>query len=383
VRKTVLGFALRRVLLPVILVVLAGALPALLLQAEPAGAAVTLRSGFEDQFVASVESPIALAPTPDGRMLIASQTGKLRVYKNGQFLATPALDLSGKICTNRERGLLGAAVDPGFSTNRYVYLSYTYNKFDTCPAEQPTSSSNPVKRVSRFVMSGDAVDPASEEVLIDNVPSPHGHESGDLHFGKDGYLYVSFGDGFCDYALDPALNSGCDGANDASRDRHVLLGKILRVTKDGNIPPDNPYTGTNSARCSPTGLTDPGKNCQETFAMGLRNPYRMAFDPDAAGTRFFINDVGQNAWEEIDEGKAGADYGWNLCEGTHDNPDRQGSVNCAAAPYTPPHPRVQPRHGVRLAHRRRLRARWPLARRLRRLLPLRRLRVQQDLRTQA
>jgi hypothetical protein len=140
------------------------------------------------------------------------------------------------------------------------------------------------------------------------------------------------GDGGCDYAG----NSGCAGANDASRDRHVLLGKVLRITRDGGIPSTNPYTGTSSARCYLTGRTDPGKNCQETFAWGLRNPFRFAFDPNATGTRFFINDVGQNAWEEVDQGKAGADYAWNLCEGSHDNPDRAGSVGCTASPYTAP-----------------------------------------------
>ena len=124
--------------------------------------------------------------------------------------------------------------------------------------------------------------------------------------------------------------------NDASRDRHILLGKVLRITRDGGIPSTNPYTDTSSDRCNLTGRTDLGKNCQETFAWGLRNPFRFAFDPNAAGTRFFINDVGQAAWEEVDQGEAGADYAWNLCEGTHDNPNRAGSVDCAAAPYTPP-----------------------------------------------
>ena len=124
--------------------------------------------------------------------------------------------------------------------------------------------------------------------------------------------------------------------NDASLDPHVLLGKILRITRNGSIPASNPYTGTDSARCNITGRTEVGKKCQETFASGLRNPFRFAFDPDASGTRFFINDVGESLWEEIDLGKKGADYAWNLCEGNHDNPARPGSVDCSAAPYTPP-----------------------------------------------
>ena len=315
------------------MVALVTGLATLAMAGRPTTAAATLPSGFEDRLVASTTKPTALAFTPDGRMLVATQLGQLRIYKNGQLLQTPALDISSKICANAERGMLGVAVDPNFSTNKYVYLYYTYNKFGVCPTGQPTNANNPVNRVSRFVMSGDAVDPATEKVLIDNIPSPNGnHNAGDLSFGKDGYLYITVGDGGCDYNGD----SGCAGANDASRDQHVLLGKVLRITSDGEIPSTNPYTGTSSARCNLNGRTDPGKHCQETFSWGLRNPFRFAFDPNAAGTRFFINDVGQNAWEEVDQGTAGADYAWNLCEGTHDNPDRTGSVVCTAAPYTPP-----------------------------------------------
>ncbi len=122
---------------------------------------------------------------------------------------------------------------------------------------------------------------------------------------------MSVGDGGCDYDGD----SGCAGANAAARDLNVLLGKVLRITSDGGIPPDNPFLGTDSARCSLTGRTDPGKTCQETFAWGLRNPFRIAFDPNSSDTRFYINDVGQNTSEEIDAAQAGDDYGWNVREG--------------------------------------------------------------------
>jgi glucose/arabinose dehydrogenase len=183
-------------------VALVAALITLVMEGRSAVAA-TLPSGFEDQLLASARSPTALAFTPDGRMLVATQPGQLRVYKNGQLLATPALDISSKICANAERGMLGVAVDPSFSTNKYVYLYYTYNKFGVCPIGQPTNANNPVNRVSRFVMSGDTVDPTTEKVLIDNVPSPNGHHNaGDLSFGKDGYLYITVGDGGCDYKGD-------------------------------------------------------------------------------------------------------------------------------------------------------------------------------------
>src|SRR5688500_17495920 len=275
---------------------------------------------FEDVAIASVTAPTGLAFTPDGRLLITTQVGQLRVYQNGTLLATPALNIAGRICTNSERGLLGIAVDPVFAINRFIYLYYTLNRTGSCDGTA-------VHRVARFVLAdNNTVDTSTELVLIDNIHSPAGnHNGGDLHFGKDGLLYISVGDGGCDYAN----NSGCAGANDAARDRHVLLGKILRITRDGAIPASNPFQGANSGRCNVTGSTTAGNWCQETFASGLRNPFRIAFDPNAAGTRFFINDVGQGAWEEIDEGIVGADYGWNIREGPCVN---NSTTNCGSPP---------------------------------------------------
>ena len=85
----------------------------------------TVPAGFEDTILTRVGGPTALAFTPDGRLLITSKSGQLRVYRNGVLLSTAALDLSGKLCSQEERGLLGVAVDPHFATNRYVYLYYT------------------------------------------------------------------------------------------------------------------------------------------------------------------------------------------------------------------------------------------------------------------
>ncbi len=285
-----------------------------LVQVRPADA---LPAGFEDRSVTNVTSPIAMDFTPDGRMLVATKPGVLRVYKSGGSGTTAALDISARVCANSERGMLGVTLDPNFSVNQYVYIFYTKKVGATCDG-----SRDEVNRVSRFTMNGDSVAPSSEKVLIDNMPSPAGnHNGGDIHFGKDGFLYASVGEG---------------GVADASRSTHILTGKILRVTRDGGIPSTNPYRGSNSARCNVAGRTTVGKACQETYAQGLRNPFRMAFDPDAAGTSFRINDVGAGSWEEIDQGKAGADYGWNVCEGRHDNVSRPGSQNCFVAPLTPP-----------------------------------------------
>jgi glucose/arabinose dehydrogenase len=293
-----------------------------------AGGAVraAVPAGFVDEAVAAPGGSITgLAFTPDGRLLITRQDGLLFVYP---YLPSPALQLT--VCSQGERGLLGVAVDPGFATNRFIYLYYTSPKGAGCPTGSPAV----INRVSQFVLSdANVVDPASEQVLVDEIPSwATNHNGGDLRFGRDGFLYVSVGDGGCDYAGD----SGCGGGNDASRDQQVLLGKILRIAPAGGtpaarIPATNPFRGPDSEPCALAGrTTTPGKvRCQETYAWGFRNPFRIAFDPASATGRFFINDVGQDLREEIDEGAAGADYGWNCREGTFVN---STTGRCAGLP---------------------------------------------------
>ncbi|HSN86882.1 MAG TPA: PQQ-dependent sugar dehydrogenase, partial [Thermoanaerobaculia bacterium] len=144
-------------------------------------------AGFSDTLVANVGTPTAFAFTPDGRMLITQKSGSLRIW-NGTLLGTAALTIpASSICDASEQGLLGIAVDPDFAANRRIYLFYTF--------EKPAGGC--VNRVSRFTFFAAAgqqnqVDPASELVLVDNMPSPAGnHNAGDVHFGKDGYLYIS------------------------------------------------------------------------------------------------------------------------------------------------------------------------------------------------
>src|SRR5688572_17752373 len=131
----------------------------------------TLPPNFEDALVANVGAPTALAFTPDGRLLITTQSGQVRIFENGALLAAPALNLNSRLCTNSERGLLGIAVDPSFSANSFVYLYYTFNKTGSC-------NSTAVNRVSRFVLSGNTIDSGSETVLIDNIHSPAGNHNG-------------------------------------------------------------------------------------------------------------------------------------------------------------------------------------------------------------
>ena len=259
-------------------------------------------------------------------MLVTTQGGRLLV-KSGAATEVTALAFNGastgaepKICTQSERGLLGVAVDPLFASNRFIYLFYTARNGSACATSNVyvdglgnyIAAAKPVNRVSRFILGDDnVVVPTTELIIVNNMPSPAGnHNGGDLHFGKDGYLYVSIGDGGSDYAGDSV------SGNDAARDKHVLTGKILRVTSTGGVPADNPFTGAGTGACAVTGATTAGNHCQETFAWGLRNPFRFSMDSNAVGTRLFINDVGQGAREEVDEGMAGADYGWQCREGT-------------------------------------------------------------------
>lgn len=326
-------------LLTVLAMAILAALLALCAYIKPAE---TLPGGFSDVKVTDAHLPTALAFTPDGRMVVAGKSGQVYLYdRSGSNLAKPQA-MTLPVCDNSERGLLGVAVDPRFGTpgNDYVYLYYTHKR-SACPDKQPADPRNPYNRVSRFEMEGNTIVEGSEDVLVDGIPSPNGnHNAGDLHFGKDGKLYVSVGDGACDYAE----KTKCQYENDASRDGNVLLGKILRLNPDGTVPADNPFTGTNSARCSNENggiaRVAEGQRCQETFVSGFRNPFRFAVDPDAERTRLFINDVGGQRWEEVDEAVFGAssgdDYGWNVCEGRHDNPYRAGQKNCDGATLTGP-----------------------------------------------
>lgn len=306
---------------------------ALLLSVTPATsvAQATVPNGFEDSAVAAVPYPTALAFTPDGRVLIGAMQGQIYVWQNGALVPEAALDLGAKVCAYRERGLVGLAVDPEFKFNHFVYVSYTFDKYGACDAEWDVA---PVGRVSRFQLGDDnRIDPDSEQILLDNVASIIGvHNLNDVRFGPDGYLYVTVGDSGCDYAGD----SGCFDTNDAARDLNALAGKVLRITRDGDVPPDNPFTGPASVRCAMTGSGPAGSTCREIFATGLRNPWRVAFDPNTAGTRFFISDVGQDTWEEINEGSAGADYGWNRREGFCSNSSMTDCASNAPQPFTNP-----------------------------------------------
>ena len=245
--------------------------------------AATLPANFtETQFATGFSNPTAMAFAPDGRLFVCQQGGQLRVFKNGALLATPFVSLT--VDSNGERGLLGVAFDPDFTNNHFVYVYYTA----TTPATH--------NRVSRFTASGanpDVATAGSEVVIFDlnNLSGATNHNGGAIHFGPDGKLYIAVGENA------NAANSQTVGN---------LLGKILRINSDGTIPADNPTTFPGIAG-SPSG------NNRAIWSVGLRNPYTFTFQPGSG--RMFINDVGQNTWEEINDGIAGSNYGWSICEG--------------------------------------------------------------------
>ena len=347
---------------------------ALLLLGAGRAEAVTLPADFQDSFVANADQPTSLAFVPGGRLLIAEEAGVVRVYENGALNAAPALDIRARVCSDGERGLMAVAVDPQFESNHFIYVYYTWVK-NGCVYDD---ANTPVNRVSRFVLrDDDTVDPAAETVLIDNIPAPQSYHIGaDLQFGKDGLLYVSTGDGGCDYAGD----SGCLELNDAARDRHVLLAKVLRITRDGAIPAGNPWQGSrhralqrdrpHDRRRRGARRPSPGACATRSGSRSTRTRRRPASSSTTSA---------RSPGRRSTSGQAGADYGWNVREGfcatgLHDGLRR------AAGRDDEPDPRLQPRAQRLLRdHRRRVRPQGHLVRLLRRRLPVRRPGVRKDL----
>jgi glucose/arabinose dehydrogenase len=244
--------------------------------------AATLPAGFiEIQYGSTLTPgrPTAMDFAPDGRLFICLQTGQLRVIKDGVLLGTPFVALT--VDSFDERGLLGVTFDPSFASNQFVYVYYTV---PGTPAHN---------RVSRFTADGDVAATGSETVILelDNLTEARNHNGGGIHFGPDGKLYVAVGE-------------NANAANAQSLDNR--LGKILRINADGSLPSDNPMTFPGIA-----GSTS-GAN-RAIWAVGLRNPFTFGFQPGTG--RMFINDVGAGAWEEINDGIAGSNYGWSICEG--------------------------------------------------------------------
>lgn len=269
--KGVIRYAFRPVLIIAVLLVLTS---------QTRLFAQNLPSGFAESLVTYFPAgtlPTDMAFAPDGRIFITQKYGALRVFKNGALLSQPFVFLN--VDGSNERGLLAVTFDPDFTTNGYVYVYYTVN---TTPIHN---------RISRFTADPSNPDVAlagSEFVLMDIDPvTTSYHNAGCLKFGSDGKLYVAVGN---------------DTVSANSQILSNRLGKVLRINKDGTIPADNPFynsaTGDNRA----------------IWTLGLRNPFRLNVQPGTG--RIFIADVGESSWEEINDGIAGANFGWPNCEGT-------------------------------------------------------------------
>jgi glucose/arabinose dehydrogenase len=246
--------------------------------------------------------PTEVISYPLGRyeIVVAEQDGLLLGISEGQ--ATTLLDLTDRIAGRaNEEGLLSLALDPQFSTNRQVWVYY--------------SAFGPRRTVlSRFTAETDgSIDRASELVVLEIEQPFANHNGGAVRFGPDRMLYLGIGDGGS--AGDPQGHG---------QDLGTLLGTVVRIdvsraseAEPYVVPDDNPFVGVEGAR-------------PEIWAYGLRNPWRMSFDP--AEGDLWLADVGQNRMEEVNRVVAGGNYGWNVMEGTLCFAD----PNCDPAPYEDP-----------------------------------------------
>ncbi len=236
------------------------------------------------------DMPVELTSANDDKDLIylVEQKGRIMVYPNRRDVgeATVFLDIVRKVDSGGEKGLLGLAFHPDYKRNGYFYLNYT--------------RSSPLQTIiSRFKVSDNEplrADPKSEEILLTYAQPYSNHNGGKIAFGKDGYLYISAGDG----------GSGGDPRNNG-QDRKEFLGKILRIdvnkplgNKKYSIPPDNPFKGNKAGYR------------EEIYAYGLRNVWRFNFDYETE--QLWAGDVGQNELEEIDIIEKGGNYGWRIME---------------------------------------------------------------------
>jgi glucose/arabinose dehydrogenase len=309
-----------RVLLVIGVAALAAAAPAR--AQEPGGPAVGLREVAD-----GLVSPVTAVSAGDrsGRLFVVDQVGVIRVLDaDGTLRSEPFLDLRSRIVPLMpefdERGLLGLAFHPGYAGNGRLFVYYSAPLRAGAPAGYDHTS-----RVSEFRVSAtdpNRANPASERILLEIDEPQFNHNAGTLVFGpSDGYLYISVGDGggADDVGLGHvedwyAANAGGNG-QDVQQN---LLGDILRIDVDrGNpyaIPAGNPFAGA-------PGCAD---GCDETWAYGFRNPYRMSFDMGGSH-QLFVGDAGQELWEEVSIAVRGGNFGWNVKEGTHcfstENPD--------------------------------------------------------------
>ena len=247
-----------------------------------------------ESFVTGLSSPVNVKHAGDDRLFVVERDGRIKVINaDGSVNSTNFLDIDGRVTDfGGEQGLLAMAFHPNYTSNGFFYVNYIDNNEDTV--------------ISRFTRSSTGIADPNSEVIMLNVSQPFGnHNGGDLHFGPDGYLYISLGDG----------GSGGDPGNRA-QSLNTLLGKMLRIDVDVTpgqitagttylIPSDNPFVSNSAA-------------LDEIWAYGLRNTWKFSFDRSTGD--LWTADVGQNQIEEINKVEAsstgGENYGWKCFEGT-------------------------------------------------------------------
>jgi len=256
--------------------------------------------------LSNLSNPVLLTNARDGsnRLFVVEQPGRIQVLQPGAATPTVFLDITAKVISGGERGLLGLAFHPQFNSNRRLFVNYTRRPDGaTVIAEYRVSAGDP-----------NLVDPAERVLLV--IPQPfENHNGGMIAFGQDGFLYIGMGDG----------GSANDPQNRA-QNIEDLLGKMLRINVDQasdstpySSPPDNPFFGSTAGR-------------DEIYAVGLRNPFRFSFDRLTG--QLYAGDVGQGAREEIDIIARGGNYGWRIFEGTRCT--GLDPAQCIAANYQPP-----------------------------------------------
>ncbi len=254
------------------------------------------------------QSPVLAlqAPGDGSTWYVVEQPGRVLAFENTAAVGTTRLfaDLTARVQSSGETGLLGMAFHPSYPTDPRVYFSYTAQV-----------SGALVSRISAFEArnGGASLDPASEAILLTVVQPATNHNGGNLVFGPhDGLLYAGFGDG--GGSGDPW------GAFGNGQNLNTVLGKLLRIDVGGatspsvpyRIPPGNPHAGN-----VPCNIGTGSQPCPEIFAFGFRNPWRWSFD--RAAFDLWVGDVGQGAREEVDRVSAGGNYGWRCLEGTRTN----------------------------------------------------------------
>lgn len=244
---------------------------------------------LQQDFITGLSSPVLLTNAKDGtrRMFIVERGGVIRVVQPGSNTPTVFMNITTRVLSGGERGLLGLTFHPDFETNGYFFVNYT-------------RIGDGATVVSRFsAINNNTVGDANTERIVITISQPFSnHNGGMIEFGPDGYLYIGMGDG----------GSANDPGNRA-QNINELLGKFLRIIPDvsGNNtnpaytnPPDNPYVGVNGA--------------DEIYAIGVRNPWRWSFD--RGGTKqLYAGDVGQGVWEEMSIITRGGNFGWRVYEG--------------------------------------------------------------------